>query len=90
MGGRRDISRDGEQGKCGRRVVREGGWEVRRIPRGLVKALHNKFFEMFLSSSRENLNLECDSQSGRLKEAEIYIQRSRNGVYGKWDGARPG
>ena len=51
--------------------MREGGWEVRRIPRGLVKALHNKFFEMFLSSSRENLNLECDSQSGRLKEAEI-------------------
>ena len=60
--------------------MREGGWEVRRIPRGLVKALHNKFFEMFLSSSRENLNLECDSQSGRLKEGEIKIQRSRNGV----------
>ena len=66
--------------------MREGGWEVRRIPRGLVKALHNKFFEMFLSSSKENLNLECDSQSGRLKEGDLDTEVKK---WGLWDGARP-
>ena len=43
VGGLREISREWEQGKCGRREAREGGWEVSRIPRGLAKALDKKF-----------------------------------------------
>ena len=39
VGGLREISREWEQGKCGRREAREGGWEVSRIPCGLANAL---------------------------------------------------
>ena len=38
-GGRREISREFEQGKWGSRLDREGGWEVRRMPLGLARAL---------------------------------------------------
>ena len=42
MGGLREILRELEQGKCGRREARVGGWEVSRIPSGLAKALDGK------------------------------------------------
>ena len=42
MGGLREILRELEQGKCGRREAREGGWEVSRIPSGLANALEKK------------------------------------------------
>jgi len=62
VGGLREILRESEQGKCGRREAREGGWEVSRIPSGLAKALECDSQSGRLSSRRGMGGEECQAR----------------------------
>merc|ERR1712172_15635 len=70
MGGLREISREWEQGKCGRREAREGGWEVSRIPRGLANALEWDSQSGRLSSRRGRGGDECQAREEECKRGD--------------------